>query len=232
MYSQKFNGTFWESNINKWTKNNSIFAIEPASLYCEIKKNPKSHRNILKSLIQIHTTTLKKDIGGAKFPVDISYFPKLFSWFPDSFFLHLIRDPRAIYYSKVKAEIGRMKNVSSLSRYFIMLKRLLQIVYQYKVAYRIHKSYKNRYNYKHMRFEDIVNSPKEKVNELCQFAGVKFTNSMLNPPVVNSSYNNEQKVGFNVKAIDNWRSNNYPVFTELICDFLEQEMSFFGYHSK
>ena len=98
IYSGKLNGTFWTTE--KWdvigTPNN-ITAIDPDQLRKSFAESNLSYKEIFETVIKTHTVARNKKIGGAKFPVDISCVPTLMKWFPDAQYIHIIRDPRAIF---------------------------------------------------------------------------------------------------------------------------------------
>lgn len=114
MYSGKFKGTFWFNE--RWNipgVQNSIIGINKEKLTKEILDSNMTYKEIFSILIKEHTIARNKKRGGAKFPVDISYLPILMEWFPDSKFVHIIRDPRAIYSSMILKDL---KNVPNLSK--------------------------------------------------------------------------------------------------------------------
>ena len=83
MYSGTLNGTFWTTE--SWDVSgvqNSIIGIDKDKLKNEIFDSTMSYKEIFKILLEQHTIARNKKRGGAKFPVDITYVPKLMKWFP------------------------------------------------------------------------------------------------------------------------------------------------------
>jgi len=231
MYSGTLNGTFWTTE--EWDVSgvqNSIIGIDKDKLKNEIYNSTMSYREIFKILVEQHTIALNKKRGGAKFPVDISCVPKLVEWFPDSRYLHIIRDPRAMYSSMILMDKRRRSNQTKMKGCLIGLKRLFYLWRQYKKAIKIHKRYKNMDNYYISRFEDIVSQPEKHIKQLCEFLKIDFKENMLYPSIVDSSYNDsKKKIGFDKKTLSRWKNQISPKSEAMIKLLLKNEMKEMGY---
>lgn len=154
-------------------------------------------------LIEEDAKKNNKIIAGAKFPVNVYYVPWLIKNYPNAKFIHLIRNPYAIYVSMFKKDIKLNKyKIVKLAKF----KRLIYIIYQFKIAYLIHKKYSYKKNYILSRFEDLITSPGEQINRLNEFLNIEFNTNMLNPPVVESSYHNQLNYGFDKKVLFRYKS--------------------------
>lgn len=231
MYSGTFNGTFWTTE--RWHASgvqNSIIGIEKNKLINAILDSNMSYKDIFTILLEQHTIARNKQRGGAKFPVDISYVPKLMEWFPDSQFVNLVRDPRAIYSSMVLEDKRRISNPNKIKLFFIGIKRFFYLCRQYKYAIKIHKRYRNMRNYYISRFEDIVSQPEKYIKQLCNFLKIDFKENMLYPSVVDSSYGKSvKKKGFDKDTLSRWKNHISPKSETLIKLLLKSEMKEIGY---
>ncbi len=222
MYSGNIlRGTFWKNK-----KNNRIFEIDKEILRKKISQREISTQNIFENILIEHAKVKKKSRGGAKFPVNIKYFNNLFSWFPKAYYLHIIRDPRAIYYSMVKGDLKKNKRILKT---FIYIFRLVYLIDQYKAAHKLHIKNMNKCKYLLIKFEDMVNNPEQKLLTLCNFIDVEYTENMLYPKMQNSSFNIEKSSGINKKTLTNWREGSNKYIIKIIEILLYKEMKYFNY---
>jgi hypothetical protein len=231
MYSGMLKGTFWGTDIDdSKDAQNKIIGLDKDILTNEILNSTKSYKDIFRILMEQHAILRNKKRGGAKFPVDISFVPKLMEWFPDSKFVHIIRDPRAVYSSMVLSDIKLSSNSKKKNEFFIRLLRLFYLWRQYKRAIKIHKIHKNKNNYYISRFEDIVLNPKKYLKQLCDFLDIDFKENMMSPPVVDSSYGvYNKKTGFDKNTLTRWKTNISPKYEFIINLLLRNEMKEMGY---
>ena len=226
MYSGTLDGTFWTSE--PWDVpdvQNSIIGIDKDKLKNEILNSSMSYKDIFKILLEQHTIARNKKRGGAKFPVDISYVPKLMEWFPNSQFVHIVRDPRAIYSSMVLRDTRKLSKPTKIKECLIKIKRLFYLWRQYKQAIKIHKKYNKMDNYYISRFEDIVSQPEKYIKDLCNFLKIDFKPDMVYPPVVDSSYGEVAKnKGFDKKTLSRWKNHISSKSETVIKLLLRNEM--------
>jgi hypothetical protein len=231
MYSGKLNGTFWvQKSSNASYSPNNINALDKEVLEQEILNSTKSDKEIFRVLVEQHMIARNKKRGGAKFPVDISFVPVLMDWFPQSQFIHIIRDPRAIYASMVLRDMNTYSMLGNMKKFSIGIKRLFYLRRQYKQAVRIHNNCKNMNNYYLSRFEDIVTNPEKNLRKLCAFLQIDFNDNMLYPAIRDSSYKKtERKKGFDTKTLSRWKDQISPRKERLIKLLLKNEMNEMGY---
>lgn len=151
-----------------------------------------------------------KEVGGAKFPVHLKYADELRDWFPRSLVLHLTRDPRAATSSHMEAQLSRVRDLSPLPVPGPVGRTALlgHKIYEYHLAADLHRQNEGEDWYELVRFEDLVRSPRETIEGLCDFVGMEFQEEMLKPPMVASSYEDgERGVGFDESALTRWREH-------------------------
>lgn len=230
LYSNKLKGTFW--NTNDWGKElpNNIALLDKEKLKREIENDVVNYKSIFFKIIYEHTKRRGKHVGGAKFPVEISYTYKLLKWFPNSKIIHIIRDPRAIYASMVYNDFKNFKGLKKLFKPIIRIYRMLFLIDQYKKAYKVHKDLKNNKYYFLSKFEDIVINPEKNIKELCEYLNVEYKEDMLYPPMVNSSFNqNKNKIGLNNDAVYRWKKKVNTLEKIIIEKSLYREIKSFKY---
>jgi hypothetical protein len=152
--------------------------------------------------------------------------PTLARAYPDSKFVHIVRDPRAVCASKnVQQEtkypwlflIRQWRKLAILSdRYSEMFPDRLQVV----------------------RYEDLVQSPRQTVEGLCAFLDISFDERLLDPSnfvdgngeqwLQNTSYEGSS-ASFDTTSVNKWRDILTPREVEFIEQLTFPEMSMYGY---
>ncbi len=223
-YSGDLDSTFWNSE-------NGIHSINKEDLKNRILESDKSYKKIFSIIIEEHTKSKNKEIPGAKFPVRIHCVPTLMDWFPEAKYIHLVRDPRAIYPSSVLHQMEYLsKNNIPTAKPLQKIFTLFNLVNSYNKSYEIYDKYNSLDNYLLLRFEDVVSSPEKYLEKMCSFLNIEFKDEMLYPPRTDSSYDRENsKNGFDKKALTRWKNNISPMMETLIKKLLKKEMEDFGY---
>ena len=229
LYSRTFQGSFWNQNKDKGKPTNGIISIKKEVLLERILRSNRTYKEILKIIIEEHAQSHDKTLGGAKFPVNIACVPTLMYWFPKAKYIHLIRDPRAVYCSQLKKSLTR-KMSSKYQAYYYQAKVLFYIYNQFKHAGRLHSRCQGEGNYHLSRFEDVVGDPKPNMMSICDFLGVEMTEGMMKPNVVDSSYKkgNKEK-GLDSSTLTEWTRHITPLTRQIINYLLKNEMAMFGY---
>jgi len=230
LYSTRLPGTFWKDLSRSGRPHpNTIMAIPRERLEVLIKESERTPRDIFSILLREHARSRGKPRAGAKLPVHIASMHVLVRWYPYCRVVHTVRDPRAIYCSMVRADL-RSRSRRPLYRFTVRLKRLLYVVYQYRIAASLHREQRNSIRYILVRFEDLVSQPEAEIQKLCCFLGVKPAPAMLRPPLKNSSFvGSSNEAGFDKDALVRWRSERIPVAGFLMRIVLRKAMKDFGY---
>lgn len=225
-YSKNIDGPFWLND-------QGIGIIEKSRLRKQLRKYKISIDNIMRILMYEHAKIKNKKNCGAKFPVNIAYSNVLYEMFPNEKYIHIIRDPRAIYPSMLRNHISYFSEKNRKYKYLrpiIPFLSFIYLIYQYKLSYNFHITHNGSDNYHLQKFEILIIEPKKSLLNICEFLDIEFKESMLYPPVVDSSYNNkERKRGFDKKTLIRWKSELDYFIEVLITMFLKKEMKYFGY---
>jgi hypothetical protein len=115
-------------------------------------------------------------------PHNHRYFEELRHYYPDAFFLHIVRDGRAVYSSTKETDWG-CKDVVTGACWW------RESVTECLVLARVHPS-----RVITVRYEDFTSDPEKVLKEICTFACITYTPRMLdNNGVVNPVFSKFQK---------------------------------------
>lgn len=158
---------------------------------------------------------------GEKTPANVRYLDELLQIFPDAKIVHLVRDPRAVAASTVKMP-GASRNVliHALSwKYDILLGRYA----------------KERAAYIEVRYEDLVQYPREELKRITAFIGENYDEHMLNfhksasKFLKNEPWKDGTKEPVNAAPIDKWKQQLTPSETLVVESVSGSVMDKFNY---
>lgn len=152
--------------------------------------------------------------------------PVLADAYPNSKFLHIVRDPRAVCASK---------NVQQDSKY-----PWLFLIRQWRKLAILINQYSSQFHdrVQIVRYEDLVTSPQDTVTDICEFLDIEVDQRLLDPSnfvdgageqwLQNTSYEGSQ-ASFNTNSVDKWND----VLTDQEVNYIEQlsypEMKMYDY---
>jgi len=185
-------GHYWENKRIDFEKIKKKF----------LRKSRRSYKELYRILLEEEAALKNKNIGGEKTPHNIFHLETIIKWFPDAKFLHIIRDPRAVFVS----EINRTK-----ANPLFTLVKFIYILTEWLWLIRKHKDFAVKYpnNYKMIKYRELVTDHENSVRNICKFLDVKFYYAMLNPPRTHSSFNETYDV------VHGWK-NKIPKFYNMI----------------
>lgn len=206
-----------------------------SSIFFKLLKNEDLNQidKILKALIEAYLMVLdvqKKIIVFKETSLEI-YFEEIKKWFPESKFIQLVRDPRdnfasiksgvENYYSKIGED-----NNHSLSSLIYRVRLGLGLGFLYNKIY--------SKNFVSIRFEDLVKSPKNIMNKICEFLEIDFHDNLLIPtklgqPFTGNSFENNIFHEISSKNVNSWRKRIDDKEAIIIEFFLENEIKCFKY---
>lgn len=159
-------------------------------------------------------------------PRNIYYVRELLMAYPDAHIIEIVRDPRAVLCSQRYRWRIRLLGASNMPwrevlRVFINYHAITMSLLWRKAVHIGQAHISNCGNYRRIRYEDMVQHPKEKVMELCEFLGIDFEKDMLDVPYVASSisFYTEGKTGISKASMGSWRGK-LPKGDWIICDWI------------
>lgn len=202
-------------------------------------KTDKTPRNMLLSVIQGY----RDHFQGSQNPVrwvekttsTEIYAAEVLQWFPRARFIHVIRDPRDNWASLKSGWSARYSRFNDSSE------RLLQsMIDRGKLGLEFARNNKERFGsevYKVVRFEDMVERPREVLNDICSFLEVKFSENMLMPTVCGKLWRGNNFDGLKFENPSNvnvgrWRERTTEDEICLIEYYFGDIMEHFGYRTE
>ena len=249
MYRQKFYGQYWDDLAS------GKLPVDKETMMKALLASDRSEQAIYSTLLQVHAPIANSDlmniILGDKSGPHLYYVPTLLKWFPHAKVIHTLRDPRAVMASEHKKlllkqerrimkaqEAGRSGEVIQLKLFkpILSLMIVLYITIAWLYAARLDAQFKKRYpnNYYLSKFEDLVSDPENSVKQVCQFLGISFHPTMLEPPKIDSSYTSSSSTsnndtGFDTQTLNRWRSYLKPWMSSWLILFGKRYLRNFGY---
>ncbi len=253
MYNRHFHGEFWDRLAD------GTLGIEQEAMRGAILATDRSEHAIynilLESMAHIMTPyAMTRDKGkgslllGDKTGPHLYHVPTLLKWYPQAKIVHTFRDPRAILASEHKKRLQQLHYRSGKRQHrgdyvgalafklacpLVSLLIVLYITTAWLRAAHLHYRYQRRYphNYILSRFEDLVGQPQETVEGLCHFLNLEFDAGMLNPPRVDSSFEQKQETGFDQQTLDRWQNVLSPWMKTWLRYSLGGYLRALGYHA-
>lgn len=158
------------------------------------------------------------------------FVPPLADAYPDSKFVLMMRDPRAVVASKNVQETTKYPWLFLIRQW----RKLAVLAWLYSRSSDLSKRVFV------VRYEDLVQSPEATANQMCDFLDIGLDEDILNPGnfrdghgdlwLQNTSYGEEnEKVSFNTDSVDKWKN----VLDDRTVEYVEQlcfaEMELFDY---
>ena len=149
----------------------STFGISLAKLFNQLKETKPKDRDlayILHNLYVFHAKSvkIKAKRWGDKTPLNTFYLNKIYSVFPDSLFIHIVRDGRDVVRSYLKS--GRYNSIqASADRWLRSVQKAIKFGRQHPEQYL------------EVRYENLVRSPKKCIQSVCDFLSLEFFDVML-----------------------------------------------------
>jgi len=167
-------------------------------------------------------------------PKNIFYISKLLEFFPNSKFLHLIRDPRAVLFSQKnrwrRRWLGSKAPLFEMARVFINY-HPYTVAKVWKKTVEISYHFKDHPQYKRVFFEHLLETPEIEVRSICRFLGISFESKMLDIPQVGSSVREDSsnKKGVSAEVAYRWKgrlSKGDVAFCEMLLGQMMKELHY------
>jgi omega-hydroxy-beta-dihydromenaquinone-9 sulfotransferase len=199
---------------NLWNNDDINIYLEEAD---ELLKNSNLKNFKGSDLLNIVLLNLAKNknvtIVVEQTPKNILYINQLIETYPNSKFIHMIRDPRAVIYSQ-KNRWHQRKLISKS----IPIYQTFRVFFNYH-PYTMTKlwnqssdvglKFNNHKRYLKVKFENLANDPENETKKICAFLEINFNQNMLNINQIGSSNlaNDSTKIGINKNVNEQWKLN-------------------------
>ena len=120
------------------------------------------------ALLSAYQQAVHKPIIGIKEPRAIEWIPQLFALYHQTRIVHIVRDPRDVLASKLKAGWSKQKGV---------MRHIIVGHYQLTLATRAQSQYPHQMLT--IRYEDLLTSPEKTLQMVCHFLDIPYTEAML-----------------------------------------------------
>jgi hypothetical protein len=128
--------------------------------------------NFYRELLDVYRRRKNKRLIGDKDPKNVEYLLTIKEYFPEAFIIHLIRDPRDLILSRMKAEWSKGRPfLSHIAAYREQLKKGRKEGVNYFGG-----------NYYELRYEDLISNPQHELKDICRRLGVEYDPGMLSYP--------------------------------------------------
>lgn len=197
---------------------------------------PSSFGELYRNFLYNETLNNGRMIPCEHTPQNIFVLPELLSLFPYGKIILMVRDPRAVLLSqKFKwkrrgfsgGKIPFMESLRSRINYHpLLISRI------WKAAMGEVEKYRNHPQMKVVLYEQLVANPEAVIRDVCRFAGLDYSPSLLDVPVTGSSVGPdvEDNRGIKVSNTDHWREGGLSDTEIFICQQQNKElMGVFGY---
>ena len=180
MYERGIFGTFWKS-----------VPVKREVIARRFYSSDREFRSLFQILLDQHRLDNHKAIAGEKTPSHLFHLQTLFEWFPEARALQIIRDPRAVLSSEIHKDAKPDYPIPK-GNIFYNLGLLFSVTISWYLVAQKDRSYRKLFpeRYQLVKYEELSGNHENCVRQVCQFLGVPYEESMLNPPEVDSSYHN------------------------------------------
>lgn len=197
-----------------------------------------SYPVLFSSFINYETRLNGKSIACKQTPYYLSYIPEISLNMENVYFIYLVRDPRAVALSQKnrwrRNKLSNAKNpvfkevLRSWANYHPFITSKIWVNCERKA-----NSYAERENFRKVSYEQLVNDPKNIIQDLCRWLDIKFEPNMIEIPFIGSSVKTDQthKTGTDKSRINAWKDSNGLTSTEIsiIQKVARAEMDELGY---
>lgn len=160
-----------------------------------LELDPPNHAAILSTILETYAQKSGTDRIVEKTPGHLPFLPLLNSYFPDSRFLILTRDPRdvALSWQKMPGDRGNSFNVGLRWRWYEELSR---------------RYFKNGHQVLRVRFEDLLDDPSNTMAEVCRFVDLSFEHDMVGNRSISDPFFDVSREPWKKKSLEPIDSSN------------------------
>jgi hypothetical protein len=157
----------WNS-VNFWWLRDA--GITPALLRPFVQSRMEHGQNldavVFGAIMDLHASRNKNCLIGEKTPSHVKYVDQIRSIYPDAKFIQIYRDPRAVYSSFKKVDVGP--------------RFISEIMKEWLAAAKVMRRRSDDKNYLTLKYEGLIERPEVNLKNICEFLELKWHDSILN----------------------------------------------------
>lgn len=212
IYSGDVYGTFWVEFRKLGISKDTVFR--------RLSPTDRSLRSVVSVFLDLQREHTGKPRAGAKFPVHFTRVAKLKEWFPDGKVVFLVRDPRAVAWSKVNDPATmRRKQRLGCCGFLIHYLTLVGFAIGFRSLVKTCQQNASSHDTRIVKYEDLVTAPERTVSGICCFCAVEFQERMLGVDGKPSSHGGRQKGGIDSGSLARWQKE-MPVGDRLLVEWM------------
>tara|TARA_B100000925_G_C22006666_1_gene474016 strand:+ start:2092 stop:3117 length:1026 start_codon:yes stop_codon:yes gene_type:complete len=171
-------------------------------------------------------------------PKNLYYIEEILNFFPEALIVNLVRDQRDVLLSQKNKWRRKFLGANKIP-FFEALRSYINYhpitiarIWRSSLSYT--SKFKNHKRVKVVKFEELLHSPRNVVEEVCKFLKIKYSKDMLNVPLIGSSTKYDSKINFIDKSkINNWKNGGLSKAEIYLSQkFSKDMMQEFGYREK
>ncbi|MEO1400868.1 MAG: sulfotransferase [Cyanobacteria bacterium J06635_1] len=217
---------FWQKLLQ--SNRFSYFGIDADAVWSRAQtKGQPTHRTLFESMLEIYAAQLNKVRWGEKTPMHYQHLDQIFDWYPNASVLWLLRDPRAVVSSLLRAhwasdytdENARLwdQSLRDYERYWCSNVRVKQV-----------------------RYETLLTQPQTCLKQICEFLDVPYIpdlinrRSLANSPIVNrpkwaANHLHQALAPLEMTPLEKWKQQLSRARVEIIEQISRDAMARYGY---
>ena len=167
---------------------------------------------LIKALYRHEAELYGKKRSGDQTPNHVFHIELLLSFFPNSVFINMIRDPRAVVLSqknKWKAGVRKGQPLFEIIRTRINYHPITQSILWHRSVLAALKAIE-KFNDKkiiNVHYENFVNNPENQLKGICKFADIEYAPAMVNVSVSMSSHILDNHSGIDPTLAEKWKKS-------------------------
>lgn len=218
--------TFWQQFCQ--SQRFSYFGVDADAVWARAQTKQKlTHRALFESLLETYAAQLNKPRWGEKTPMHYQHLDQIFDWYPTASVLWLLRDPRAVVASLLRANWASDYTDENA-----------QLWHQSLRDYERHWQADTRV--KQVRYETLVTRPQACLQEICEFLHEPYPPDLIdrrssaNSPIVNrpewaATHLRQALAPLEITPLEKWKRQLSRSRVEIIEQINRDTMARYGY---
>jgi hypothetical protein len=220
LFTIQRDGYFWQKNPHRF--------IQEAEIIIQELSGQLTPSLAFASFLAYESHQHGKSIPCDQTPRNIYYLPEILEFYPQAYVVHMIRDVRDVLLSQkyrwrrrfFGAHIPLKQTFRAWSGYHPITMSMF-----WRSGIEVGDRFAGHPRVFALRFEDLIDSPEERLHELCAFIGLDFQSEMLRVPQVGSSHRPDrpEQAGIDSIVSGRWKHGGLNKTEIFICQKITKE---------